>query len=150
MKMKLRFWVVPVMSAALLVVPTSVRADDADDAKAKIENKITEANRKTHEKICQGHHGTVTAKTDNSVTINDKQYAMTADAQVNKQGEPVLLKTLKTGDFVCFTTQKAADGSSQISQVIALDNDQKVRVREREGSSPSKEVETPNKKNDVK
>ena len=132
----------------MLIVPSAMRADD-NDTKTKAEDKVAEANRKAHEKICQGHHGAVTAKTDTSITIDGKMYALTADTKVNKQEEPLLLKTVKVGDTVCFTTEKAADGSQQISKLIAIDKDEKVRVREKESDSPSKEVETPNK-NEVK
>ena len=132
----------------MLLVPAAMRADD-NDAKDKAHDKIAEANHKTHEKICQGNHGTVTAKTDTSVTIDGKTYALTMDTKVNKQEEPLLLKTVKVGDNVCFVTEKAADGSPQISKLIAIDKDEKVRVRDRQNDSPSKEVETPNK-NEVK
>ncbi len=151
MNMKLKFLTIPVMSAALVIAPASLRADDADYKKGKAEEKISEAKNKTHEKICQGNHGTVTAKTDNSVTIDGKTYALTADTRVNKQEEPILLKTVKVGDHLCFTTEKAADGSRQISQLMAVDKDDKVRVRDRDNESPNKiEVETPNKKIEVK
>jgi len=63
--------------------------------KGKANDKVAEAQRKAHEKICQGHHGTVTAKTDNSITIDGKRYAFTADTRVNKQEEPLLLKAVK-------------------------------------------------------
>ena len=150
--MKMKFIVISVMSAALLTVPTSVRADDNDkDVKGKASDKATEANQKTHEKICQGHHGTLTAKSDSSVTIDGKQYALTADTKTTKQGEALISKSSKVGDTVCFTTEKAADGSMQISKLIAIDKDEKVRVREKELDSPNKgDVETPNKKDDVK
>ncbi|HEY0549428.1 MAG TPA: hypothetical protein VGF13_07465, partial [Verrucomicrobiae bacterium] len=93
--MKMKFIAISTMAAALLIVPTSVRADDDKDVKVKgdndkVENKGAEANRKTHEKLCQGHHGTITAKSDSSVTIDGKQYALTADTQVNKQGEALI------------------------------------------------------------
>lgn len=152
--MKMKFLAIAFASAALLIVPTSVRADDNDKIADSKSDKTAEAKRKAHEKICQGHHGNVTAKTDTTITIDDKTYALTADTKVNKQEEPLLLKTVKVGDTVCFTTQKAADGSQQISKLIAIDKDEKVRVREKESDSsdsPSKvEVETPNKKIEVK
>jgi hypothetical protein len=150
--MKMKFIAISAMSAALLIVPTSMRADDDDkDVKVKVGDKTAEAQQKTHEKICQGHHGTITAKSDSSVTIDGKQYALTVDTQVNKQGEALISKSSKVGDTVCFTTEKAADGSMQISKLIAIDKDEKVRVRDKELDSPSKvEVETPNKKIEVK
>jgi hypothetical protein len=150
--MKMKFIAISIVSAALLIVPSSARAaDDDKDVKVKAGDKTAEAQQKTHEKICQGHHGTVTAKSDNSITIDGKQYALTADTQVNKQGEALLSKTAKVGDTVCFTTQKAADGSMQISKIIAIDKDEKVRVREKENDSLGKgEVETPEKKDEVK
>ena len=95
----------------------------------------------------------VTAKTDTSVTIDGKMYALTADTKVNKQEEPLLLKTVKVGDKVCFTTEKAADGTQQIAKLMAVGDEDKVQVREKEVDvdSPSKvEVETPNKKIEVK
>ena len=142
-------WIV----AAALLVPTATHADEHDkDVKGKVGDKVSELNRKTHEKICQGNHGTVTSKTDNSLTIDGKQYAFTLDTRVNKQEEPLLPKTVKSGDTVCFTAEKASDGSQQISQLIAIPKDaEKVRVREKESDSPSKvEVETPDKKIEVK
>jgi len=148
--MKMKTFVISMMAAALLSTPLAARADDHDkDLKGKANDKVSELNRKTHEKICQGNHGTVSAKTDNSITVDGKQYALTADARVNKQGEPLLTKTVKSGDTVCFTTEKAADGSQQIAQLIAIPKDaEKVRVREKESDSPSKE-EAP-KKDEVK
>jgi hypothetical protein len=151
--MKTKYLAVSILSGLLLAVPFSVRAaDDDTDVKAKADNKLTEAQRKTHEAICQGHHGTVTAKGTDSITIDGKRYALTADTKVNKQEEPILPKTVKVGDTVCFVTQQAADGSPQISKLIAIDKDtDKVRVREKDSDSPSKvEVETPNKKIEVK
>ena len=138
-------------AAALLTTPLSGRADDNDkEIKGSVNGKVAEAQRKAHEKICQGHHGTVTAKTDNSVTIDGKRYALTADTKVNKQEEPLLLKTVKVGDTVCYTTEKASDGSQQIAQLIAIDkNTDRVRVREKD-SSGKVEVETPSKKIEVK
>lgn len=138
--------------AALIAVPAAVRADDDKEIKVEAKDKISEANQKTHEKICQGNHGTITSKTDNSISVDGKQYALTLDTRVNKQEEPLLPKTVKVGDHVCFRTQKAADGSMQISQMIAVPQDtDKVRVREKEDGSPSKvEVETPEKKIEVK
>ena len=148
--MKTKYLAVSILSAALVAVPFSVRADDNDkDIKGKTGDKVAEAQRKTHEKICQGHHGKVTAKTDTSISIDGKQYALTADTKVNKQEEPLLPKTVKIGDTVCYVTEKAADGSQQIAKLIAIDANDKVRVREKD--SPSKvDVETPDKKNEVK
>lgn len=155
-RMKMKLILISMLSATLVAIPSTARADDKDgvkvDVKAKANNKVAEANRKTHEKLCQGNHGTVTAKTDTSVTIDGKMYSLTADTRVNKQEEPILLKSVKVGDHLCFTTEKAADGSMQIAQLMAIDKDaDKVRVRDRENDSPSKvEVETPNKKIEVK
>ena len=150
--MKMKLILISAMSAALAFAPTSVRADDNDkEVKVKAGDKTAELQQKTHEKVCQGHHGTITAKSDSSVTIDGKQYALVADAQVNKQGEALISKTSKVGDTVCFTTEKAADGSMQISKLIAIDKDEKVRVRDKENDSPNKvEVETPDKKIEVK
>ena len=149
--MKINILAVSMAAAALLTTPLSGRADDNDkEIKGSVNGKVAEAQRKAHEKICQGHHGTVTAKTDNSVTIDGKRYALTADTKVNKQEEPLLLKTVKVGDTVCYTTEKASDGSQQIAQLIAIDkNTDRVRVREKD-SSGKVEVETPSKKIEVK
>ena len=149
--MKKKMLLISMLSATLIAIPSSLFADDdvKVDVKAKGNEKLSEANRKTHEKICQGNHGTITAKTDTSVTIDGTQYAMTADTKVNKQEEPLLLKTAKVGDHVCFTTEKAADGSKQIAQIIQVPQDtDKVRVREKDDNKI--EVETPNKKIEVK
>jgi co-chaperonin GroES (HSP10) len=161
--MKMKLFAISMVSAALAMSPVSMLAQDKDvevevkdkagEVKDKADDKISELNRKTHEKICQGHHGAVTAKTDMSVTIDGKIYALTADTRVNKQEEPLLLKTVKVGDKVCFTTEKAADGTDQVAKLIAIGDEDKVRVREKEVDvdSPSKvEVETPNKKIEVK
>jgi hypothetical protein len=146
--MKIKLLAISMVAAALMV--PNVRADDADKAKDKVadkaekaENKLAEANRKTHEKICQGHHGTVTAKSDNSITIDGKRYAYTADTRVNKQEEALISKTTKVGDHVCFTTEKAADGSEQVAQVIMVDKDEKVRVRDKDLETPGKVDQTP-------
>jgi len=149
--MKIKILAISIGAAALLTTPLATRADDNDkDIKADARSKATEVQRKAHEKICQGHHGTVTAKTDNSVTIDGKRYAMTADTKVNKQEESLLLKSVKVGDTVCFTTEKASDGSQQVAQLMAIDKDtDRVRVREKD-SSGKVEVETPNKKIEVK
>ena len=151
--MKTKYLAVSILSGALLAVPYSVRADDNDkEVKVKADGKVAEVQRKTHESICKGNHGTVTAKSDTAITIDGKAYALTADTKVNKQEEALLPKTVKVGDSVCFVTQDAADGSKQISKLIAIDKDtDKVRVRENDSDSPSKvEVETPNKKIEVK
>jgi hypothetical protein len=155
LSMKTKYLAVSILSGALLAVPFAARADDNDkNLKDKANDKAAEAQRKTHESICQGHHGQVTAKSTDSITIDGKRYALTADTGVNKQEEPLLPKTVKVGDTVCFVTQQAADGSQQISKLIAIDKDtEKVRVREKDSDtdSPSKvEVETPNKKIEVK
>jgi hypothetical protein len=145
----MKYFAISILSAALVCSPAFLRADD--DTKDKASDKVAETNKKTHEKICEGHHGTVTAKTDNTVTIDGQQYAMKVGTPVNKQEDSTLLKGVKVGDTVCYTTQKAADGSQQISQIIGIAKDEKVRVREKESDSPSKvEVETPNKKIEVK
>jgi hypothetical protein len=155
--MKMKLFAISMMSAALLVSPAI--ADDVEikskdgDLKARAEDKAADLNRKTHDQICKGQHGSVTAKTDSSVTVDGKMYALTLDTKVNKQEEPLLLKTVKVGDKVCFTTEKAADGSEQIAKLMAISDEDKVRVREKEVDvdSPSKvEVETPNKKIEVK
>ena len=152
--MKIKYLAVSILSGALLALPFAARAADDKDLKNRADDKISEAQRKTHESICQGHHGTVTAKSDTTITIDGKSYALTADTKVNKQEEPLLPKTVKVGDTVCYVTQDAADGSKQISKLIAIDKDtEKVRARENESdvNSPSKvEVETPNRKNEAK
>jgi hypothetical protein len=159
MAMKMKLFAISMVSAALLAGPAL--ADDKDveikakdgDLKVKTEDKISDLNRKAHDQVCQGHHGAVTAKTDTSVTIDGKRYALTLDTKVNKQEEPLLLKTVKVGDNVCFTTEKAADGSDQIAKLMAISDQDKIRVREKEVdvNSPSKvEVETPDKKIEVK
>lgn len=148
--MNTKLWAALITAAALLA--PAAWADDQDkDVKGKASDKASDLTRKTHEKICQGNHGTVTSKSDNSVTIDGKQYALTADTRVNKQEEALLTKAIKSGDTVCFTTEKASDGSQQIAQLIAIPKDtDKVRVREKQSDSPDKvDVETP-KKNDVK
>jgi len=147
--MKMKLFAISMASAALLVSP--VRADDKDnDLSNKAGNKVSELNRKTHEKICKGQHGSVTAKTDTSISIDGKMYSLVADTKVNKQEEPLLPKTVKTGDHVCFVTEKASDGSDQISKLMAVEKDS-TRVRERDSDSPTKiEVETPDKKIEVK
>ncbi|HWN96194.1 MAG TPA: hypothetical protein VNT99_14255 [Methylomirabilota bacterium] len=147
--MKTKYLAVSILSGALFAVPFSVTADDV---KINARDRVSEANRKTHESICKGNHGTITAKTDTSISVDGKMYALTADTRVNKQEEPLLPKTVKTGDTVCFVTEDASDGSKQISKLIAIDKDSdKTRVRDKELDSPSKvEVETPNKKIEVK
>src|SRR6185436_10030611 len=77
-------------------------------------DKTSDSQREAHKRICQGHHGTVTAKTDNSVTIEGKTYAMSAGTRVIKGSDAaVALKKVTVGDTVCFDTQAAADGSQQ-------------------------------------
>lgn len=152
--MKMKMLLISILSASLIAVPSSVRADEHKDVKVdkKDKNALSEANRETHQKICEGNHGKVTAKTDNNVTIDGKRYALTADARVQRGNGAVLLRGVEVGDTLCFTTQKAADGTMQISQLMAVPADtEKVRVREKENDSPNKvEVETPNKKIEVK
>ena len=140
------------VAAALVAAPWVAQAADDKDVDVKVSDKVSEANRKAHEKLCQGNHGTVTAKTDNSITIDGKQFAMKADTQVNKQEEAILLKGVKVGDTICYATEKAADGSDQISKLMAVDkNADKIRVRDKDSDTPGKvEVETPNKKIEVK
>jgi hypothetical protein len=157
--MKIKLIAISVVSAALAFSPAAVFAQDdnvevkdkGEELKDKASDKAAELKQKAHDETCQGKHGSVTAKTDNSVTIDGKRYALTADTRVNKQEEALLLKGVKTGDKVCFTTEKAADGTDQIAKLMAIDED-KVRVREKENGveSPSIEVETPEKKIEVK
>jgi hypothetical protein len=148
--MKIKLLAISLVATALATGPALCADDTEKDVTIK-GGKISEAQRKTHEKICQGHHGTVTSKTDSSITIDAKTYALTADTRVNKQEEPLLPKTVKVGDTVCFTTEKAADGSQQIAKLIAIDKNEKIRVREKDSDSPGKvEVETPKKKIEVK
>jgi hypothetical protein len=122
---------------------------------------LSDAERKAHEEMCQGHHGVITDKTDNSITIDGKTYALKINTPVNKQEEALLTKSSKVGDHVCFDTAKAADGSQQITKLMAIDEQaDRTRVREKEDDTEVKgkidpdrnkvEVETPNKKIEVK
>jgi len=138
---------------------TSASATGSHD-RTYAREKMSEAEIKTHDSMCQGHHGTVTDKTDNTITIDGKTYALKINTPVNKQEEPLLPKIVKVGDRVCYETKEAADGSRQITRLIALDKatDDKARVREHESdsdvkvkTSPDKvQVETPNNKVEVK
>ena len=151
--MNMKFIAISTLTASLLILPTSLRADDNDnDVKVKVSGKerAAEINHKTHEKLCQGHHGTITSKSDSTVTIDGKQYALTADTKMVKGGGALISKTSKVGDSVCFVTEKASDGSMQISKLIAIDKDDKVRVRDGNDSPSKIEVETPDKKIEVK
>jgi hypothetical protein len=124
---------------------------------------MSDVERKAHEKMCKGKHGTITDKTANSITIDGKQYALKINTPVNKQEEALLPKISKVGDRVCYTTAEAADGSQQITALMAVDQEaDRVRVREKEGdvdvdvktkdkdSQGKVEVETPDKKIEVK
>ena len=125
--MKMKFIAISAIAAAL-VVPASARADDNDkNLKGKADEKVTEANQKTHEKICQGHHGTVTAKTDSSITVDGKQYALTADTQVNKQGESLISKSAKVGDTV---TVRAPRGPERVEIIAVRYDDLRSGVRD--------------------
>lgn len=123
---------------------------------------MSDVERQAHEKMCKGHHGTITDKTAQTVTIDGKTYALKINTPVNKQEEALIPKISKVGDRVCFDTMKAADGSEQISALMGVDQEtDRVRVRasdtdteikvKNDNGSPSKlEVETPNKKIEVK
>lgn len=132
--MKIKTLTVSLLAAALLI-PVAVRADDHDkakEAKDKVKQELSEADRKTHEKICEGHHGTVTEKSGQSISIDGKRYAYMIGTPQIKGGGALPSKIVAVGDHVCFTTQKAADGTEQVAQVIAVPKDEKVRVREKE------------------
>jgi hypothetical protein len=145
--MKANIWGVSLVAAALAVAPAFGDEKVNDEAKSK----VSELDRKTHQQICQGKHGTITDKGANSLTIDGKRYAFEVDTPVNKQEEPLLTKTTKVGDHVCFTTQKAADGSDQISKVVRIDESDKTRVREKESDTPSNsDVKAPAKDVEVK
>ncbi|HMJ91631.1 MAG TPA: DUF5666 domain-containing protein, partial [Candidatus Acidoferrum sp.] len=58
---------------------------------------MSDLDRKAHEKMCKGKHGTITDKTANSLTIDGKQYAFKINTPVNKQEEALLSKTTKVG-----------------------------------------------------
>lgn len=160
--MKMKLFAISVVSAALAFSPAALLAQDNNvevevkdkgtELKEKARDKASELKQKAHDEACQGKHGSVTAKTDNSVTIDGQRYALTADTRVNKQEEPLLLKTVKVGDKVCFTTEKAADGTDQIAKLMAIGDEEKVRVREKENGveTPKIEVETPEKQIEVK
>jgi hypothetical protein len=121
--------------------------------------KLSDVERKAHDEMCKGHHGTITDKTAQTITIDGTTYAMKINTPVNKQEEALLPKITKVGDRVCYDTAAAADGSKQITKLMAIDQSaDRTRVREKNSdtevevkSSPSKvEVETPNKKIEVK
>jgi hypothetical protein len=147
--MKTKYFAVSILTAAVLAVPGTVRADDHDDAekaKQKVENKVAEANREAHQAMCKGKHGKVTDKTDSTVTIDGKRHAMTLDARVTKQDEVIKLKNIAVGDTVCYTTQEAADGTQQVAKIMEIDPNDKVRVREKETDTDTDvKVETPGK-----
>ena len=143
------------------VVVMDKNAKIASSDGSRVRAKMSDLDRKTHEKICKGHHGTISDKTANTLTIDGKEYAFKINTPVNKQEEPLLPKTVKVGDRVCFDLKEAADGTRQIAKMIAIDDEaDKARVREKESdsdtklkvkSSPNKvEVETPDKKVEVK
>lgn len=142
------------VSAVMVMEPGSKMAS-AD--RVRVHDKLSEVERKAHEKMCQGKHGTITDKTANSLTIDGKQYAFKINTPVNKQEEPLYSKITKVGDRVCFTTMEAADGTHQIAKLMAIDEQaDRVRVREKESdvkveSKPGKvEIETPEHEVEVK
>jgi hypothetical protein len=119
---------------------------------------LSDAERKAHDENCKGHHGVITDKTANSITIDGTTYALKINTPVNKQEEALLTKTSKVGDHVCFDTAKAADGSQQITKLMAIDEQSdRTRVRSSDSDTDVKvkdsgkvEVETPEKKIEVK
>lgn len=112
-------------------------ASGSSTDKGNYADTLSAAQQKVHEEMCEGHHGRITDKTANSLTIDGKIYALKINTPVNKQEEPLLPKTVKVGDRVCYDLKKAADGSKQISRLIAIDraSDEKMRVREKESDS---------------
>jgi hypothetical protein len=138
--------------------PSSVSGTEKGAGTEKGYATMSEVERKAHEKMCKGKHGTITDKTANSITVDGKQYGLKINTPVNKQEEALLPKTSKVGDRVCYTTAEAADGSQQITALMGIDEkSDRVRVRDTDStdvevkSSPGKvEVETPSKKIEVK
>jgi hypothetical protein len=122
-------------------------------------DKLNEVERKAHEAMCKGHHGTITDKTAQSISVDGKTYALKINTPVNKQEEPLLPKTVKVGDRVCFDLKEAADGSQQIAKLMAIDEEtDKTRVRDKDTGADVKikkdsdkiEVNTPDHKIEVK
>src|SRR6185369_7291835 len=94
-----RTWIVSLAAAALLVGPSAF----AD-----------------HDKDCKGTHGTVSAKTDTSITVNGKSYTLDSGVKVSKEnGSAVGLTDVKVGDKVCLDT--ASKDSKQVAKIMVLD-----------------------------
>ena len=74
-----------------------------------------------HDKDCKGVHGKVTKKSDTTITVDDKSYAMTAASKITKDGKAVELTKVKIGESVCLNTKEAADGSQQVASLLVLD-----------------------------
>lgn len=150
---------VATLALSPLTYADELKVSKDKDVSATAREKMSELDRKAHNEMCKGNHGKVTDKSSQTISIDGKQYALKINTPVNKQEEPLLPKTMKVGDKVCYDLAKAADGSKQITKLMAIDDTaDRSRVREKNTdaevevkSSPSKvEVETPNKKIEVK
>lgn len=145
-------------ASKIMVMTEAKGAPSSTSGTEKGYTTMSDVERKAHEKMCKGKHGTITDKTANSVTIDGKTYALKINTPVNKQEEALLPKTSKVGDRVCYTTAEAADGSQQITAMMGLDKDtDRMRVRGKDNDvdvdvkdSGKVEVETPSKKIEVK
>ena len=84
-----------------------------------------------HDKNCKAIHGTVSAKTDNSITVNGKAYTLDTGATVMKDDKTVALSSINVGDKVCLEMPAKGTDANHVSKLVVLDKDYAVRDSDR-------------------
>jgi hypothetical protein len=74
-----------------------------------------------HTKDCKGIHGTVTAKSGNSISVDGKAYTVDSAQVMREGGTSASLAAVNTGDKVCIETSPSAN--KQVSRVLVMNSD---------------------------
>ena len=64
--------------------------------------------------------GKVSAKTDSSLTVDGKAIVVTASTSYMKEGKPITLADVQTGDQIKVSTSMRTDGSLEALSVVVL------------------------------
>ena len=64
--------------------------------------------------------GKVSAKSDSSLTVDGKAIAVTANTSYMKEGKPITLADIQTGDQVKVSASMRTDGSLEALSVVVL------------------------------
>jgi hypothetical protein len=76
----------------------------------------------------QSVEGKVSAKTDSSLTVDGKTIAVTGSTSYMKEGKPITLADIQTGDQVKVSASMRTDGSLEALSVIVLAKNSAARL----------------------